>query len=293
MTMGGKKSDKKKDGKKSPDGFCIVESRIQPTYANFMFNARLQDDVELMTESSRPSSDSSNEKDDGNGSKDDTAADVNADAPEDGTSVGNKNETMPSNGRELRRARVEIDSLNSRIDDLMNEMDSLRKEIDDRKKETSDTKEKLKRITDERDDLLLQLKNAIPESKVEELTNKIIDLERENKGLNNRIRELERPEDKIEKSVEVIVPDIQYDIPKETVERADGCVFSSKSFSDGNYLVKLARNGKWVSFRKDVTGAAVCIDGKIRIPALPRYIPFSGPVSYDIRYVEDTMFIDL
>lgn len=293
MTMGGKKSDKKKDGKKSPDGFCIVESRIQPTYANFIFNARLQDDVELMTESSRPSSDSSNEKDDGNGSKDDTAADVNTDAPEDGTSIGNKNETTPSNSKELRRARVEIDSLNSRIDDLMNEMDSLRKEIDDRKKETSDTKEKLKRITDERDDLLLQLKNAIPESKVEELTNKIIDLERENKGLNNRIRELERLEDKIEKSVEVIVPDIQYDIPKETVERADGCVFSSKSFSDGNYLVKLARNGKWVSFRKDVTGAAVCIDGKIRIPALPRYIPFSGPASYDIRYVEDTMFIDL
>ena len=58
--------------------------------------------------------------------------------------------------------------------------------------------------------------------------------------------------------------------------RTSDDTFMSTLFRDGKYDVRLAKDGSYIKFKRDVEGLAVCVNGTIRIPMLPTYIPYKG-----------------
>ena len=65
------------------------------------------------------------------------------------------------------------------------------------------------------------------------------------------------------------------------VRRSTATRFDSDIFTDGKYLVRLARNGRSISFTPDVEGSAICIGGGIELPRMRDIIPFQGMKEYE------------
>ena len=79
-----------------------------------------------------------------------------------------------------------------------------------------------------------------------------------------------------------------------TVVRISDDSFASSQFSDGRYEVRLARDGSYIKFKPDVQGLAICKNGSICLPLLPRLIPFNGTRQYGIIPVnKNTIMIRL
>ncbi len=78
------------------------------------------------------------------------------------------------------------------------------------------------------------------------------------------------------------------------ITRVSPETFTSMAFRDGRYEVRLARDGSYIKFRRNVEGKATCIDNCITLPMLPGYIPFSSAKEYGIIPVDaNTLMIRL
>ena len=112
------------------------------------------------------------------------------------------------------------------------------------------------------------------QDKIEELYKRLEDTQAEKDALNHEISKLR--DDLARKYHDNRQVDKGLGESYGIIVRISESTFASNLFHDGNYDVRLAKDGSYIKFRPDVEGRAVCRDGAISIPMLPRYLPYKG-----------------
>ena len=118
------------------------------------------------------------------------------------------------------------------------------------------------------------------QEKIEDLYKRLEDTQMEKDALNHEITKLR--DDLTRKYHD---SRIASDNPKEgygIIIRASETTFTSSLFHDGNYDVRLARDGSYIKFKPDVEGRASCVNETIRIPLLGTYLPFNGTREFGV-----------
>lgn len=213
--------------------------------------------------------------------------------------ISNLDTKLSETKDELASVRGEKDDYKSRFDRKLEENRALEEEnegLKTRNRELSDKVQdldgKLKRRAEEtvvvRDDAEIKRLGKEVEGLKTKLKSKEDEyeaLESENASLKAGIDDLEKEIQALRESkVESMSLEGEGEIrlsAAERVRRTSPTTFESALFTDKKYLVKLARSGRTISFTPDVEGAAVCVDGTIRLPRLADLVPFDGETEYD------------
>ncbi len=78
------------------------------------------------------------------------------------------------------------------------------------------------------------------------------------------------------------------------ITRRSATEFQSSSFTGTRYRVQLSRDCRFMTFKVDIMGSAVCNNGVITLPKLADYIPFTGQKDYRVQSTPNgEMLIDL
>ncbi|MDO5854035.1 MAG: hypothetical protein Q4Q62_08405 [Thermoplasmata archaeon] len=200
--------------------------------------------------------------------------------------------------REKERLVEERDALDARLKSAMDRCSKLESDLDERSDallgrdaEIGRLREDLRKASSNRQHLIdtaVAGKNA----EIQDLTSRMVRMGEERDSLTAELREAS---DEIE-SLKARIAELESGTAVSagvisegaefcgevcgTVSRDASDSFSSDLFSDGRYRVALARNGGYVRFSRDVEGRAVCSGGRIVIPDLETYLPFSGAADY-------------
>ena len=211
-----------------------------------------------------------------------------------------------------------IKELKERLDKLKAEKDNIRKERDDFQsrfdkkrdelEELGATCDQLRATIREKDEKISELKGSLKErasetkvvrdeTEINRLTEQVNGLKAAMKELgeskelletqvaelqaqNTSMKEsLESPNDAVEEAAVVETP-IEEPVGG-SVTRTSPTEFESDLFTAPKYLVRLARSGRTITFKPDVEGAAVCNEGRMRLPRLEKLVPFGGAETYD------------
>ena len=212
----------------------------------------------------------------------------------------------------INKLKEKIASLEKKNEDLKKEIGTIRGERDDYKKrfeskiteveklesEKDTLKEANRQLSDRIEELKGSLKRKAEEAvivrddaeverlgkevaglkdKLKESEDKAESLESENASLKSRISELESETESAD-GLPAATESLEL---SGSVRRSTPTRFESDLFIDRRYLVRLARNGRTISFTPHVEGAATCIDGAIELPRMKELVPFQGITEYE------------
>jgi chromosome segregation protein len=189
--------------------------------------------------------------------------------------VNEKNELLDKN----KKLEATIRDLDSKTPPVITDADSDKKELKTAKKRISELESEK-----------MMLDNSISELQAE-LNGRDATIKTLRENLSKYDENIARLEDLIEsKNVEIESLKTRLELPADSeiqepyghLERMEASILFSEKFEDGRYDVKLAKNGSYIIFVRNVEGAAVCIDHRIKLPRLGELIPFVKPASYPI-----------
>lgn len=187
-------------------------------------------------------------------------------------------ESLDAKNDECRRLREENQKLGDKIDGYRSERsDMTDAALREKNDEIDRLGKKLTRAENDRDRL---------SSENQDLSDRVSNLEKENSRLQHEKEELGNAMAKASGTMnEAIV--VEGEVCG-TIARRTPDSFSSDLFRDGNYDVRISRDGSYIRFTPDVEGKATCIDGSIRLPAMADMMRFEEPVEYDAIKVGET-----
>lgn len=179
---------------------------------------------------------------------------------------------------EIKTLTEENEGLKSRNRELSDRIKDLEDKLKRKAEETEVVRDdaEIERLSNEVDGLKAKLKSK--EDECETLESERASLISEKEELEGEIRNLR------EFRIETATVDTAVDTGSQTeekVRRTSPTTFESVLFTDRKYLVRLARSGRTISFTPDVEGAALCVDGTIKLPRLAELVPFNGETDYD------------
>lgn len=212
--------------------------------------------------------------------------------------------------------RGKISGLESKLEEVKQDRTNIREERDDYRtrfenkveenrklgSDLDDLKAKNRELSDRVTELEYALKKKASETVVVRDDAEIDRLNKENQGLKDKLKRSEEQCESLESEITALGTRMEameseldelrnrnYETgemhidpePTGKVRRSTATRFESDLFTDGKYLVRLARNGHSISFTPDVEGAAVCNDGGIELPRLKDLVPFQGTTEYE------------
>ena len=213
----------------------------------------------------------------------------------------------------INELKERISDLESKIDEIKEDRTKIREERDDYKTRFETKVDENKKLSSDLDDLkgknrdlsdrVGELENALKKKAAETVVVRddaeVERLNKENDGLKEKLKKSEEQRESLESEVTAlqtrvdsmkseiddllnrnyVTGEIHVELEQNqmgTVRRSTATRFESDLFDDGKYLVRLARNGRSISFTPDVEGSAICIGGGIELPRLKDLVPFQG-----------------
>ena len=215
------------------------------------------------------------------------------------------------------RARSDFEEEQKKSNDYKEQLRKANDDIDAKKKEikrlteqpinvqvpedTSETKKALKKAKKD---------NAELSGKIEELKAEITRLTADNSSkdstiehLNSTIKEFDTERARFEDTITLKDEEIEglknrMELSSEHLDVATSGLLirqnvdeiASDLLDDGNYEIKLARNGSYMLIIPDVEGSAVCKNHRIILPRLGELVPFSIKTEYPLNPVGNNIF---
>lgn len=204
------------------------------------------------------------------------------------------NETHKKEKAELTKVKKALETEKKKREVADGKLTDLSKELSDAKKEISTLKKNVK--TD--DGSAIKKKDR----EIAELKKELKKKEGELKDKEGELRTSEEKNGTLTKEIERLTGEIESSKKDEEVEsvevpiitRMSATEFQSTSFNSVRYRVQLSRDCRFMTFRADIMGSAVCNNGVIALPKLADYIPFTGQKDYKVQSTLDgEMRIDL
>lgn len=206
---------------------------------------------------------------------------------------------------DLAKARQDRDEYKGRFESKMDDNKALIGENDGLKKETSRLRERVSGLESRLEKASENVVFTRDDTEIERLGKDVADLkgnledsEKRREALESEKGTLEEEIGRLRSEVEelrssVLTEPEEAPVPQVsgTVRRTSPTVFESVLFTDGRYMVKLARSGRTISFKPDVEGTAVCKGGRISLPKLASLVPFDGESEYEVYRRDDSEIV--
>ncbi len=206
---------------------------------------------------------------------------------------GKLNDSNKETKAELAKLKKAYESEKKKRENADTNLASAKKELETAKtemKKLRKTAEKndgsiLKEKDDEIAKISKQLKNkeskmAAADDKIKKLQDDLVRLESEKKDLVSENERLQKELDAAGKKTDDGKEDGAGEI---IISRISATEFSSSSFTGTRYRVNLSKDCTFMTFKVDITGSAVCVNGTIMLPAIANYVPFSGKKDYRVQ----------
>ena len=206
------------------------------------------------------------------------------------------NETHKKDKAELTKVKKALETEKKKREVADGKLTDLSKELSGAKKEISTLKKNVKTDDDsaikKKDGEIAELKKELKkkEGELKDKDEEISSLQGEKDTLSSEKKRLAEEIESLKKNEEVAPAADEVPI----ITRISATEFQSTSFNSARYRVQLSRDCRFMTFRVDIMGSAVCNNGVIALPKLAGYIPFTGQKDYKVQSTLDgEMCIDL
>ncbi len=202
-----------------------------------------------------------------------------------------------SEKRKLEDTEAKLTDAAGRADRLDKELKDLKKKVQKNEEAVNSGKdseiESLKKNLDKTKIKLQEANDKVKalETKSGEAASENDTLKAENAGLREDIEKLRKELDE-RPSLSMSGADAQ-SAESTVISRISPTEFQSPSFTGPRYRVSISRDCTFMTFKLDIMGSAICINGVISLPAVANYVPFNGKKDYTAAVINGEMRIVL